>query len=87
MAQNFVGYAATIVASTSLMPQVYKVYETKSAKDVSFGMIVMIMIASILWHIHGWIQNDTPLRVSTSITILVNAALCVLKLRYSKDKK
>jgi len=80
---DFVGYAATIVASTSLVPQLAKVIRTKSANDVSLGMIGMIMTASVLWHIHGWIKHDTPLRISSSITIMVNLCLLFYKMKYS----
>lgn len=84
--QDATGYAATVVASTSMMPQLYKVWRTRSAGDVSYGAVGMIMLASSLWHAHGWIKRDTPLRVSSAITLCVVGMLAVLKFRFDSAK-
>lgn len=82
--QDLIGYTATILSLASLIPQVYHVWRTKSAKDVS--MIGMIMWSNILWHIHGWFKGDTPLRLNTALTIAINSVLAILKNKYSYPK-
>lgn len=84
---RIVGYVASVIASFSLLPQVVKVIQTKSAADLSYGMIFMIMTASTLWHIHGWIINDIPLRLSSAATILVNVTLLTLKVTLDRKNK
>lgn len=84
--RDIVGYAASVLASTSLIPQVVKVYKTKSAEDLSYGMIAIIMCSSLLWQIHSWLKNDVPLRIASAVTLCVNLTLLVLKSRYSKNK-
>lgn len=81
---DLIGYSASALASISLVPQVYKVIKTKRADDLSYGMITIIMLASILWQTHGWLHEDIPLRVASGITICVNCTLAWLKGVYGK---
>lgn len=77
-----IGFAATVVASIALIPQVHKVYVTKSAKDLSYPMIFLIMVAATLWFAHGWVRKDIPLMASSGIKVAVVVVLFALKNKY-----
>ena len=79
---DIVGYAAIVIGSMSMVPQVVHVIRTQSAEDLSYTTIVMILVASALWHLYGWFKTDVPLRVSSLITISVSIVLVFAKYRY-----
>jgi len=84
--KDLVGYAVTAVASTNLAPQAIKVWRTRSANDVSYGMVTMIVISSALWQAHGWLNEDIPLRISSGVTMCFSFTSAFLKLKYTQLK-
>lgn len=82
------GYAATLLSCIILLPQIQKIYVSESADDVSYGMIVLMLLSRVMWYIHGWIKKDIPILLSTFITIILTIILLVLKHKYTgKGKK
>ena len=47
------GFVGSICSAIALTPQIYKVYQTKSAKDISLLMLLNYLICSVSWMIYG----------------------------------
>ena len=82
MLSGFVATLAPIVNCFQLFPQLYKIYTTKSVKDLSFHTIVLILITNTLWLLHGYFIVDYSLIIAGIISITVNITLLILYLRY-----
>jgi len=78
----FVGYAAGALTTLSFLPQVIKVYRTKSADDLSLGMFVAFCIGVFLWMLYGIMLGSWPIIVTNFATLLLSGAILFLKLRY-----
>lgn len=60
-----IGYTAILVASSSLIPQIYQMIKTKRVKDLNVIFLFLMLIADILYFIYGILDNNTMLFIST----------------------
>ncbi|HEV8260475.1 MAG TPA: SemiSWEET transporter [Burkholderiales bacterium] len=81
---DVIGLVAGLLTTTAFIPQVLKIYNTKSGKDISSRMISMFSIGLVLWLIYGIIIHSTPVIVANAFTLVLALAIIVLKIRYSR---
>ena len=56
---SLIGYAAIIISTFVALPQAYRIYKNKHARDVSLFTMIFLMLAQILWLVFGkLIGND-----------------------------
>lgn len=53
MNNSAIGFIAAILTTISFLPQVVKVWQTRSARDVSLGMYLLFTVGVLLWLICG----------------------------------
>lgn len=82
-----IGYLAALLVSLLQLPQVYKTYKIKSAKELSYGMILLNFLASILWLIYGIILDKPPIYISNIIYFIANCVLLSMKIIYTKKNE
>ena len=81
---EIVGFCAGTLATCAFVPQVYKTYKTKSAKDVSMSMFVIFASGTILWIIYGIMSKKPPIYISNMIIFVLAAFQIALKIKYDK---
>jgi MtN3 and saliva related transmembrane protein len=84
MLSFIVSIVAPILTSIQLLPQLYKTYRSKSVKDISFYSLLLFLISSIVWIIHGYFIFDISLIVAGILAIFVNISLLILYVFYKK---
>lgn len=77
------GFAAATLTSLAFLPQVLKVWRTRSADDLSVGMITAQTSGVALWLVYGFGVRSLPVIFSNSVTLAVMVVLAVLKRRYT----
>ena len=77
---------APIVNSIQLFPQLYKMYITKSVKDLSFFSLLLILINNFLWLLHGYFIIDISLIAAGLVSIVINVAILTLYFIYRKKR-
>ncbi|MCT4635661.1 MAG: SemiSWEET family transporter [Rickettsiales bacterium] len=75
------GLVATITSFVGLMPQVYKIYKTKSAHDVSMIMLYNYLICSISWIGYG-IYTSSEFVVYSNIVGFLTSLISIFQKRY-----
>ena len=84
MLKDIFGYSAGFMASIMYIPQIKKMYLTKSTDDISINMIFMVLLCSILWITYGFYLMEWPV-IITDIIILLQALLMLFfKIYYEK---
>ncbi len=58
---EIIGLAAGTMGGISLFPQVLKVLKTKSTKDISREMFLLLTGSIFLWLIYGILLNNLPI--------------------------
>ncbi|MEK7480164.1 MAG: SemiSWEET family transporter [Patescibacteria group bacterium] len=76
------GYTGMVVGTLVFVPQVYKTYHTKSVEDISWGMLVLLVLNCVSWFSYGYLRDSLPLILTNGISLLVISVLITLKIRY-----
>lgn len=79
---EILGTVAGALTTVSFVPQVVKIWKSKSAGDISFGMFSLFSTGILLWLIYGILIGARPIIVANSITLLLALAIVAMKIRY-----
>ena len=79
---NYLGFAAGALTTASLVPQVVRILKTGSARDISLGMFLVLGAGVLLWALYGLLIGSPPVIIANVITLLLAAAVVVLKRKY-----
>ncbi len=82
MALTFLGLIAATLTTSAFLPQMLKTWQTKSAKDVSYGMLITFIIGIFLWLVYGLIRQDIAIIFANAMTLIFNLIILWLKIRY-----
>lgn len=82
MNNSAIGFIAAILTTISFLPQVLKVWQTRSARDVSLGMYLLFTVGVLLWLIYGLLLQSWPIILSNLITLLLAGLVLAMKLRF-----
>lgn len=77
-----IGFAAGALTTIAFIPQVTKIWRTRSTKDLSLGMFVVLCCGITLWLIYGILTEDIPLLLANGVTLCLAATILVFKLKY-----
>jgi len=58
---EIIGLTAAAMGGISLLPQVLKVLKTKSTKDISREMFLLLAGSIFLWLVYGILLNNLPI--------------------------
>ena len=79
---DWLGYVAGVLTTCAFWPQLEKTWTTKSAGDVSLGMLVIFTSGVGLWLSYGIIIRAWPIILTNAVTLLLTSAILILKVRY-----
>ncbi len=75
---SFAGFCTTI----AFLPQVLKVWKTRSARDVSLGMYAVFTIGVVCWLAYGWLLMVWPIIIANIVTLVLVTLVIAMKLRW-----
>ncbi|MEH2366649.1 SemiSWEET transporter [Nostoc sp.] len=76
------GLAAATITTISFLPQMFKTWQTKSAKDVSLVTLITFISGIFLWLIYGIYLQSLPIILANAITLIFNLIILWLKIKY-----
>lgn len=79
---TLIGLAAATCTTIAFVPQALKAWRTRSTKDMSLSMFVVMVVGTALWLIYGAIRGDLPLILANLVTLGLAAAILACKLRF-----
>ena len=77
-----VGLAAGLLTTIAFVPQVWKVWRSRSAKDISLRAYLSFSAGVALWLAYGVLIGDLPLILANLVTLTLAGTILVLKLRH-----
>lgn len=78
------GLVAGGITSVAMMPQLIKVIKEKNANDISVVMLLVLITGLSLWVWYGILQNELPIILSNSFSVLVNITLLICCMMFKK---
>ncbi|MGE5711874.1 MAG: SemiSWEET transporter [Nitrospira sp.] len=79
---DLLGYVAGALTTCAFWPQLQKTWTSKSAGDVSLGMLAIFTSGVGLWLLYGFMLDAWPIILTNAVTLLLTGAILALKLRY-----
>jgi len=79
---DYIGFAAGFLTTVALIPQLQKIWKSKSATDVSLKMFIAFTIGIALWLAYGIIKQELPMMIWNSVSLALAATILGMKLKY-----
>ena len=75
------GTVAGSFTTAAFLPQVLKVWRSRSARDISLGMYAIFATGVACWVFYGWILWMWPVIIANVVTLVLVGVVIGLKLR------
>jgi MtN3 and saliva related transmembrane protein len=85
MTADIIGYLGGIFSSISFLPQVIRIWKTKSAQDLSMATLLLLATNVTLWLIYGITIASTPLWLTNAIVLIMVLTMIVFKIKFRKN--
>ena len=79
---TILGLVAGALTTVAFLPQMFQIWRRKSAKDVSYVMLIIFMTGLSLWLIYGIILGALPVIIANAVTLCFNLIILWLKIKY-----
>jgi MtN3 and saliva related transmembrane protein len=79
---NFLGLSAGTLTTAAFVPQALKIWQSKSAADVSYGMFFIFSTGVFLWLLYGIAIGAAPVIIANVITLALAILIIILKIKY-----
>ncbi|MEJ2697307.1 MAG: SemiSWEET transporter [Candidatus Sulfobium sp.] len=79
---TIIGLAAGVFTTISFLPQVIKAWKSKSTRDISIGMYIVLGIGLLLWTIYGFAIESTPIIITNAVGLTLTLLVLLLKIKY-----
>ena len=79
---DVVGYAATIVGTGVMLPQIVKSLQTRRVEDLSLGMVWLYFSSCLLWFTYGILIRASPVVIANGIGLVISVVQVFLRLKY-----
>ena len=76
------GLTAGTLTTIAFVPQLLKTWKSRSAEDVSLGMLITFCTGVFLWLLYGFFIRSLPVILANAVTLLLAGTILVLKIKY-----
>ena len=87
MNPEMIGLAAGVLTTASFVPQVWKIWCSKSGRDISYGMFTIFSLGVLFWLIYGIQIGSLPIILANIVTLALSVSVIVLKFYYERGCK
>ena len=81
-AVDWLGSVAAVLTTIAFVPQVWRVWKTRSTKDISLGMYLVFTAGVLFWLAYGLMLGAWPIIVANLVTLALTGTVLGLKLRH-----
>ncbi len=80
---EILGLAAGTITSVTFLPQVIQVWKTKSARDISLGMLLLLLLGVSMWLAYGIIIANTAIIYTNTMVMVMGLILLYFKWKFN----
>ena len=84
---EIIGLTAGAMGGVSLFPQVLKVVKTKSTKDISREMFLLLTVSIFLWLVYGILMNILPIIIANFFGLIQALIILYYKIENQLRKR
>jgi len=79
-----VGHFGAFLTSVTFIPQVYKVWKTRSVGDLSLTMMLIVLLSYLVWLTYAFALMLWPVIIANSIVCILSLLLIYFKVAFAK---
>jgi MtN3 and saliva related transmembrane protein len=79
---TLLGLIAGACTTFAFLPQLLKIWKSKSTHDISLWMYVVICTGILFWLIYGIMIDSLPVILANAVTLVIAAMILILKIKY-----
>jgi len=79
---TFIGLVAACLTTVAFTPQVVKAWRSRSTRDISLGMYLVLATGIVMWLIYGLMIGDAPLILANAVTLVFVSIILYCKIRH-----
>lgn len=80
----YLGYAAGGLTVLSLVPQAVQAFRTREVRDISWGLITLLIASAALWIAYGLLSSQLPVIVTNVGVVTLATIILVAKFRFRR---
>ena len=81
---QLLGIVAGTITSVTFVPQVIKIWKTRSARDISLVMLLLLITGVLAWLLYGILVKDAAIIYTNSMVLAMSLILLYFKWRFNK---
>ena len=82
---EIIGFVAALLTTSAFVPQVVKVWKSKSSMGVSVSMYLVLLLGVFLWGVYGYLIDSMSIMIANTVTGLLQLMILILILK-NKNK-
>ena len=79
---SILGLVAGTITSITFVPQVIKIWKTRSAKDLSVAMLLLLLFGVSMWLVYGILVKDVAIIYTNSMVLAMGLLMLYFKWRF-----
>lgn len=79
---TFLGLSAALCSTIAFLPQLIRVWRTRSTRDISREMFLLIVTGAMLWLTYGILEHDFPIIAADLASLASAGTILYFKMRY-----
>ncbi len=79
---DYTGYLAALCTTGAYVPQVLRVWRTRSTKDISLRTFALLVTGLVLWLVYGVWRGEVPLVLANGVTLTLAGTILYFKVRH-----
>ena len=75
---EIIGFVAALLTTYAFVPQVVKIWKSKSSKGVSVSMYLVLLLGVFLWGVYGYLIDSMSIMIANTVTGLLQLMILIL---------
>lgn len=83
---DWIGIAAGTLTTIAFVPQVLRVWRTRTARDLSLATFSIFTAGVALWLAYGVMISSLPIVLANAVTLLLAGSILFLKIAFDRRR-
>lgn len=81
---EILGLIGGFLTCITFVPQIFKTWKSKSVKDISVAMFLIVILGNIVWFVYGMLLNSISIMLTNAIVGLSAMVMIFLKWKFTE---
>lgn len=76
------GFVAGLLTTFAFVPQLHRIWKTRSARDVSLPAFAIFTVGVGIWLLYGILRHEPAITFWNAVTLVIAGAILWMKIRF-----